>query len=74
SKLFEPIKVGNIALQHHVILAPLTQCKADEAHIPYLLLMAEYYSQRVSRPGSLLITETTLITAQAGGYVHVPGI
>lgn len=74
SKLFEPIKVGNIALQHRVVLAPLTRCKADEAHVPYLPLVAEYYGQRASRPGSLLITEATSIAARAGGYAHVPGI
>ncbi|KAF7342493.1 putative inactive dehydrogenase EasA [Mycena venus] len=74
SKLFEPIKVGNIALQHRVVLAPLTRYKADEAHVPYLPLVAEYYGQRASRPGSLLITEATFIAARAGGYSHVPGI
>ncbi|KAF8890996.1 hypothetical protein BD779DRAFT_1671122 [Infundibulicybe gibba] len=36
--------------------------------------MKEYYTQRASTPGSLLITEATLIAAQAGGYVNVPGI
>ncbi|KAJ7691445.1 hypothetical protein B0H17DRAFT_982629 [Mycena rosella] len=74
SKLFEPIKVGNIALQHRVVLAPLTRCKADEAHVPYLPLVAEYYGQRASRPGSLLIAEATSIAARAGGHAHVPGI
>lgn len=74
SKLFEPIKVGNIALQHRVVLAPLTRCKADEAHVPYLPLVAEFYGQRASRPGSLLIAEATSIAARAGGHAHVPGI
>ncbi|KAJ6479016.1 hypothetical protein C8R45DRAFT_1063279 [Mycena sanguinolenta] len=74
SKLFEPIKVGNMTLQHRIVLAPLTRCKADETHVPYLPLVAEYYGQRASMPGSLLITEATLIAARAGGYVHVPGI
>ncbi|KAF7342486.1 FMN-linked oxidoreductase [Mycena venus] len=74
SKLFEPIKVGNIALQHRVVLAPLTRYKADDAHVPYLPLVAEYYGQRASRPGSLLIAEATTIAARAGGYAHVPGI
>ncbi|KAJ7850142.1 hypothetical protein B0H13DRAFT_2401508 [Mycena leptocephala] len=65
SKLFEPIKVGNVVLQHRV---------ADDAHVPYLPLVAEYYDQRASRPGSLLITEATFIAARAGGTAHVPGI
>ncbi|KAJ7880449.1 hypothetical protein B0H13DRAFT_1721894 [Mycena leptocephala] len=74
SKLFEPIKVGNVVLQHRVVLAPLTRYKADDAHVPYLPLVAEYYDQRASRPGSLLITEATFIAARAGGTAHVPGI
>ncbi|KAJ7866839.1 FMN-linked oxidoreductase [Mycena olivaceomarginata] len=62
-KLFAPITVGTAALQHRVVLAPLTRYKASETHVPYLPL-----------PGSLLITEATFIAPQAGGYAHVPGI
>ncbi|KAJ7439786.1 hypothetical protein FB451DRAFT_145599 [Mycena latifolia] len=74
SKLFEPLKVGTVALQHRVVLAPLTRYKATTEHVPYLPLVAEYYAQRASRPGSLLITEATFIAARAGGYAHIPGI
>ncbi|KAJ7033762.1 hypothetical protein C8F04DRAFT_1260750 [Mycena alexandri] len=73
-KLFEPLKVGNATLQHRVVLAPLTRYKADEAHVPYLPLVSDYYAQRASRPGTLLITEATFIAARAGGYPHIPGI
>ncbi|KAJ7759574.1 hypothetical protein B0H16DRAFT_1313257 [Mycena metata] len=73
-KLFEPLKVGNATLQHRVVLAPLTRYKADEAHVPYLPLVSDYYAQRASKPGTLLITEATFIAARAGGYAHVPGI
>jgi NADPH2 dehydrogenase len=66
--------VGTAALQHRVVLAPLTRYKASEAHVPYLPLVAEYYAQRASKPGSLLITEATFIAARAGGYAHIPGI
>ncbi|KAJ6550068.1 hypothetical protein B0H19DRAFT_185993 [Mycena capillaripes] len=74
SKLFEPIKVGDAALQHRVVLAPLTRFKADKDHVPFLPLVADYYAQRASRPGTLLITEATFIAARAGGYSHIPGI
>ncbi|KAJ6555716.1 hypothetical protein B0H10DRAFT_1847694 [Mycena sp. CBHHK59/15] len=74
SKLFEPLKVGTAALQHRVVLAPLTRYKASTEHVPYLPLVSEYYGQRASRPGTLLITEATVIAARAGGYAHVPGI
>ncbi|KAK4956696.1 hypothetical protein LTR10_006223 [Elasticomyces elasticus] len=36
--------------------------------------MKEYYEQRGAVPGTLLITEATFISPQAGGYNNVPGI
>ncbi|KAF8890981.1 FMN-linked oxidoreductase [Infundibulicybe gibba] len=74
-KLFQPIQVGRLALQHRVVLAPLTRVKSGRTdHIPTIPLMKEYYSQRASAPGTLLITEATFIAAQAGGYPNIPGI
>ena len=73
SKLFKPIRVGNIELKHRVVLAPLTRYRADKAHVP-TDLMVDYYAQRASTPGGLLITEATFIAARAGGYEQVPGI
>ncbi|KAJ7023850.1 hypothetical protein C8F04DRAFT_1133452 [Mycena alexandri] len=74
SKLFEPLKIGTTVLQHRIVLAPLTRYKASETHVPYLPLVSEYYAQRASKPGTLLISEGTFIAARAGGYTHVPGI
>ena len=75
SKLFQPIKVGKVALQHRVVLAPLTRFRSStKEHVPVNPLMKNYYGQRSSRPGSLLITEATFISPQAGGYDRVPGI
>ncbi|KAK8093358.1 FMN-linked oxidoreductase [Apiospora hydei] len=37
-------------------------------------MVKEYYEQRASVPGTLLITEATFISPQAGGYPNVPGI
>ncbi|KAF8869982.1 hypothetical protein BD779DRAFT_1614260 [Infundibulicybe gibba] len=74
-QLFQPIQLGLPALQHRVVLAPLTRFKFDRtSHVPTILLMKEYYTQRASTPGTLLITEATFIAAQAGGYANVPGI
>lgn len=73
SKLFKPIRVGNIELKHRVVLAPLTRYRATKAHVP-TDLMVDYYAQRASTPGGLLITEATFIAARAGGYEQVPGI
>ncbi|KAG6874836.1 hypothetical protein C0992_006340, partial [Termitomyces sp. T32_za158] len=72
--LFQPLKVGTMTLQHRVVLAPLTRFRASESHVPILPLMKEYYSQRSSTPGSLLISEATVIAPRAGGNENCPGI
>lgn len=73
SKLFQPIKVGDITLKHRVALAPLTRFRADAQHV-HGDLAVEYYSQRASEPGTLLISEGAFIHGKAGGYAHVPGL
>lgn len=37
-------------------------------------MVAEYYGQRASVPGTLLITEATIVHHQNGGYPNVPYI
>ncbi|PPR00681.1 hypothetical protein CVT24_000969 [Panaeolus cyanescens] len=71
--LFQPIKVGNMTLGHCVAMAPLTRFRADDNHVP-LPHVVDYYTQRASVPGTLLITEATFIAPQAGGYANAPGI
>ncbi|KAF7872406.1 hypothetical protein EAF04_003327 [Stromatinia cepivora] len=73
STLFTPLKVGASELQHRIAMAPLTRFRADDNHVP-LPMVSDYYTQRASVPGTLLITEATFIAPQAGGYSHVPGI
>ncbi|KAJ7617526.1 hypothetical protein DFH06DRAFT_104087 [Mycena polygramma] len=73
SKLFQPTPVGDIKLGHRVVFAPATRFRSDKNHVP-LPHVDEYYEQRGSTPGTLLITEATLIAPRAGGYGNVPGI
>jgi NADPH2 dehydrogenase len=73
SKLFKPLKIGNAQLQNRIVMAPLTRFRADDNHVP-LPFVAEYYSQRGSVSGTLLIAEATLTAPQAGGYPNIPGI
>jgi NADPH2 dehydrogenase len=47
--------------------------RASDEHV-ILPMAAEYYGQRASTPGTLLITEATFIAKQYGGYPNVPGI
>lgn len=71
--LFSPIRVGNINLQHRIILAPLTRVRAHADHVPSPQAPL-YYAQRGSTPGTLLVSEATFISQNAGGYDNVPGI
>lgn len=73
SALFKPLTVGNMQLKHRIVLAPMTRFRAtDDSVAPDLAV--EYYAQRASTPGTLLITEATIIAPQAGGFAKVPGI
>lgn len=73
SKLFQPLQVGNNALQHRLVMAPLTRYRASDDHVQ-LDFVPEYYAQRASVPGTLIITEATFISARASGYPNIPGI
>ncbi|KAF2280050.1 FMN-linked oxidoreductase [Westerdykella ornata] len=73
SRLFTPVKVGNVTLQNRIAMAPLTRFRADDNHVP-LPFVVDYYAQRASVPGTLLITEATFIDPKNGGYPNVPGI
>ncbi|KAJ7157621.1 NADH:flavin oxidoreductase/NADH oxidase [Mycena crocata] len=72
SALFRPIQVGDVELRHRVVLAPSTQFRSN-GDVPSPI-MAEYYAQRGSTPGTLLIAEATFIAKKAGGFKNVPGI
>ena len=73
NSFFSPVKVGQQLLDHRVVMSPLTRFRADESHVP-LPFVADYYGQRASVPGTLLITEATFISPRASGYANVPGL
>lgn len=72
SNLFNPIYVGKCHVQNRIAMAPLTRFRSPN-HVPNALNV-EYYGQRASTAGTLLITEGTFITAAAGGFQDAPGI
>ncbi|KAI0076971.1 FMN-linked oxidoreductase [Panus rudis PR-1116 ss-1] len=74
SKLFQPITIGEgLHLKHRVVLAPMTRFRATREQV-IIDLAAEYYAQRASTPGTLLISEVILIAARAGGMDNIPAI
>lgn len=73
SKLFEPIRIGPMNLGYRVAMAPLTRLRADENHVQ-LPIAKEYYAQRASVPGTLLISEAVLISPVHGGVPYGPAL
>ncbi|KAI0436163.1 putative oxidoreductase [Xylaria telfairii] len=73
SALFQPLEVGSCHLKHRVILSPMTRVRADNYAVP-LGMVKEYYTQRASVPGTMLITEATAISPQTLGFHNIPGI
>ncbi|KAF2623786.1 12-oxophytodienoate reductase 1 [Macroventuria anomochaeta] len=73
SRLFQPMKLGSIELKNRIAKAPMTRfCASDDHEI--LPMATQYYAQHASVPGTLLITEATIVSKQSGGYANVPGI
>ncbi|KIA75421.1 hypothetical protein HK57_00097 [Aspergillus ustus] len=74
TRLFKPLRIGNIQVQHRIGMAPLTRLRNSADRVP-TPMMKEYYSQRASVPGTLIVTEGTIVSRSgAGGFPHGPGI
>ncbi|KAH7065818.1 hypothetical protein BKA63DRAFT_547041 [Paraphoma chrysanthemicola] len=69
--LFEPLRIGNIYLSHRIVLAPLTRFRTDSDHVPSPFVK-DYYTQRASTPGTLLISEAAVVSRLAGSITHMP--
>ena len=69
--LFTPFKLGALNVPNRIFMAPLTRCRAGDAHIPNDL-MAEYYAQRAS--AGLIIAEATMATEGNSAFWKEPGI
>ena len=72
--LFDPIRLGDIALANRIVMAPLTRNRAP-GQLPNDL-MRQYYAQRgnPATGAGLIITEATQVCAQGQGYLDTPGI
>lgn len=69
-KLFTATQVGSTALLNHIVMAPMTRCRAI-GNIPNDL-MATYYEQRSG--AGLIITEGVSPSPNGLGYARIPGI
>ena len=71
----DPLRIGRrCALKHRIVMAPMTRLRADDDHVPQDMVF-DYYSQRATVPGTLLITESAFISQYARGRdENAPGI
>ncbi|NTW52686.1 MAG: alkene reductase [Chlorobiaceae bacterium] len=70
SLLFSEAAIGELTLQNHLVMAPMTRNRAT-GNVPNEL-MAEYYGQRAS--AGLIITEGTSPSPNGLAYPRIPGI
>ena len=70
TKLFSETKLGELTLQNHLVMSPMTRCRAIN-NIPNDLMLT-YYAQRSSV--GLIITEGTSPSTSGLGYPRIPGI
>ncbi|KAJ7903086.1 FMN-linked oxidoreductase [Mycena leptocephala] len=73
AKLFTPIQVGNVQLRHRVVQAPMTRLRVDPSTNVIFPIVKEFYMQRASTPGTLIISEGTVIAKKAGAYAPPAG-
>ena len=71
TKLWQPIQVGDIKLNHRLAMAPMTRGRSTAQGVP-TDLNAEYYAQRASM--ALIISEGTQPSGDGQGYLFTPGI
>jgi len=71
NRLFTPFTAGDLQLSNRMVMAPLTRGRTGPDRIPNDL-MIEYYRQRAT--AGLIISEATIISEQAAGWINTPGL
>jgi 2,4-dienoyl-CoA reductase-like NADH-dependent reductase (Old Yellow Enzyme family) len=70
--LFDPLKLGALALPNRILMAPLTRSRAiPDTRVP-TSLQRDYYVQRAG--AGLIFSEATSVTPMGVGYAATPGI
>jgi 2,4-dienoyl-CoA reductase-like NADH-dependent reductase (Old Yellow Enzyme family) len=70
--LFDPLKLGALALPNRILMAPLTRSRAiPDTRVP-TPLQRDYYVQRAG--AGLIFSEATSVTPMGVGYAGTPGI
>ena len=70
--LAKSARAGALHLNNRVVMAPMTRNRANNPGFVSTDLHVEYYTQRAS--AGLIITEGTVVSPRATGYLDVPGL
>jgi NADPH2 dehydrogenase len=73
TRLFKLLKLGNIEVNHRIFMPAASRMRATDDHIP-TDMMLEYYTQRAAVPGTFILTEANIVSAEHSGYTNAPGI
>lgn len=71
SRLFEPTRLGELALPNRLVMAPMTRNRAGADGVPQEI-MATYYAQRAS--AGLIVAEAATPNAVGLTYPNIPAI
>ncbi len=70
--LFDSLEIGDLDIEHRVLMAPLTRSRAKQpGDVPHEL-NATYYAQRAT--AGLIVTEATYVSPLGKAYAFVPGM
>jgi N-ethylmaleimide reductase len=72
-KLLQPITLGRHALDHRIVMAPLTRMRAEQPGDRPGALMTAYYRQRASK-NAFMVSEATVVSPDGNGYLGSPGL
>jgi N-ethylmaleimide reductase len=72
-KQLEPLVLNDsLSLKNRIVMAPMTRSRVDNPERIVGEMQAKYYSQRAG--AGLIISEGTVVSESAVGYLRVPGI
>lgn len=67
------MQIGSVEVSHRIVMPAASRMRATDDHVP-TDMMLEYYTQRAAVPGTLIITEANIVSAEHSGYTNAPGI
>jgi N-ethylmaleimide reductase len=71
TSIFSTAQLGPYTLQNHIVMNPMTRCRANADGVP-TAIMVPYYGQRAD--AGLIVTEGVAPSPNGHGYTRIPGL